>query len=93
MANLTPTNRSVILLDLEREAETYRAMYVKFATRLQEASQKQSFVTNHGRVVSSALQPVHPSFPRVKLVLLMSLALGALIGIALGTFREWPSAP
>lgn len=92
LSNLTPANRAVILLDLEREAETYRSMYVNFSTRLQEASQKQSFVTHHGRVVSSALQPVHPSFPRVKLVLIMSLALGMIFGITLGAYREWSSA-
>ncbi|MGI9423065.1 MAG: GNVR domain-containing protein [Hyphomicrobiaceae bacterium] len=85
----TASNKSVIMHDLERKAETYRGLYANFLIRLQEASQRQSFVTRHGRVVSSALRPVYPSFPNIKLVLIISLVLGLMAGIGLGAFREW----
>lgn len=70
----------VQLRELERESETYKALYQTFLTRYQEAIQQQSFPINDARVITAATAPLAPSWPKKGLV----LALGVILGLGLG---------
>jgi succinoglycan biosynthesis transport protein ExoP len=79
---------AVALRELEREAESYRALYQTFLQRYQEAVQQQSFPITEARIISTALVPDGPSHPRKSIVLTLSLLLGGALGAALGALRE-----
>jgi polysaccharide biosynthesis transport protein len=79
---------AVALRELEREAETYRALYQTFLQRYQEAVQQQSFPITEARIISGALIPDGPSHPRKSIILAVSLLLGCAFGAALGALRE-----
>lgn len=86
--NATANETAVALRELEREAETYRALYQTFLQRYQEAVQHQSFPVTEARVVSTALVPGRPSHPKSTVVLALSLLLGGAFGAAVGGVRE-----
>jgi polysaccharide biosynthesis transport protein len=76
----------VQLRDLEREAEAYRAVYQMSLSRLQEATQRETFPINEFRVIADAEPPAVKSWPLTApiagLSLAAGLALGALAGLA-----------
>lgn len=65
---------SVALADLERRAETTRALYLSLSQRLQRAEQARDSVRPDATVSSAALLPTQPSFPRA----------GQIAGVAVG---------
>jgi succinoglycan biosynthesis transport protein ExoP len=79
----------VELRELERSAETYKNLYQTFLQRFQEALQQQSFPVTEARIISHAVPPREASEPRALMILGLSLVLGALIGSAVGAFREF----
>ncbi len=79
----------VQLRELERTADTYRALYQTFLTRFQEATQQQSFPISDSRIITKATVPNAPSKPKKPLVLAISVVLGMLVGGGLGAFREF----
>lgn len=79
----------VQLRELEREAETYRNLYQSFLQKFQEAAQQQSFPVTEARVISSAVVPTVPAYPRKTLVLALFTILGGAVGSGLGMFREY----
>lgn len=79
----------VQLRELEREAESYRALYQTFLQRYQEAVQQQSFPITEARIISRASVPTQPSSPKFLTTVAMFLAVGVMIGVAVGAFREF----
>lgn len=65
---------SVALADLERRAETTRALYLSLSQRLQRAEQARDSVRPDASIASAALLPTQPSFPRA----------GQIAGVAVG---------
>jgi polysaccharide biosynthesis transport protein len=71
----------VRLRELETAANTYRNIYETFLSRFTQTVKQQSFPATEARVVTPALPPPLPSWPKVKL----TLALAGLCGLGLGT--------
>lgn len=73
----------VELRQLEREAEANRSLYQTFLTRLKQTEQQQGILQSDAQVISTALVPLEPSFPRPKLMIgagfTGSLMLGGLL--------------
>ncbi|WP_259400412.1 polysaccharide biosynthesis tyrosine autokinase [Roseovarius sp. SCSIO 43702] len=79
----------VRLQQLEREAEASRLIYEHFLSRLKETSIQQGIQQADSRLLSEAVVPRNPSAPRKSLVLVMSLMLGAMVGVAAVLGREY----
>lgn len=79
----------VQLRQLEREADTYKALYGTFLQRFQEATQQQSFPITEARIISKARPPQIPSKPKKVLVIALFLVGGLGAGAALGGYREY----
>ena len=72
---------SVALADLERRAETTRALYVSLSRRLQQAQQYRESVRADATVASSALLPTQPSFPRAGQIAGVAIASTFILGM------------
>jgi succinoglycan biosynthesis transport protein ExoP len=79
----------VQLRELQREADTYRGLYQKVLQRYQETAQQQSFPVTEARIISRALPPEYPSFPRKSLILALFAVMGAGLGTVIGAAREF----
>jgi polysaccharide biosynthesis transport protein len=78
----------VQLRQLEQKAESYKVLYQNYLQRYQEAAQQESFPMTDGHIISAANPPLAPSHPHKTVVLVISLALGALAGVTVGLLRE-----
>lgn len=76
------------LRQLRREAEATRLLYEHFLTRLGETSVQRGIQQADSRLISSAVVPNNPSFPRKSLILALSGILGVMLGAALVLVRE-----
>lgn len=81
------------LLEAEREAAAYDSMYDDYRKDLESL-----YLRPGGRpeiaLISEALPPIEPSFPRYKVVLAIAGAIGVVIGGGLAMYREWtPGGP
>jgi len=81
------------LRQLEAISETYAQVYRDYLERYELTTQQQGFPIASVRSLSRAEIPKSASAPRKKLVLITGLALGALIGIAIGALRELRAQP
>lgn len=79
----------VQLRELERASENYRNLYQTFLQKYQESLQQQSFPVTDARIISPAVVPHNPAFPRKTLVLALFIILGGAAGCGLGLFREY----
>ncbi len=79
----------VQLRELERARDTYKTLYESFMTRLQEATQQQTFPISNTRIISPATVPTRPSAPKTTMVLALAIALGGMVGLALAFVREF----
>ncbi|WP_313606851.1 polysaccharide biosynthesis tyrosine autokinase [Rhizobium sp.] len=79
----------VQLRELERTRDTYRTLYESFMTRLQEATQQQTFPVSNARVISPATIPNRPSAPKTTIVLAIAVLLGGMVGVGLASVREF----
>ena len=95
-SNLAGTAQ-VQLNDLEREAESYRAIYQMSLSKLQESTQQQSFPVNEFRVITAATPILQKSWPKSFLTLALAgmagIALGALLALARATTDKKLYAP
>ncbi|MBO9125311.1 MULTISPECIES: Wzz/FepE/Etk N-terminal domain-containing protein [unclassified Rhizobium] len=84
-----PSETLTQFYSLQQSAEIARAQYQNLLTRLQDFEAQASLQLADSRVISEALPPIEPSYPRVAAVLaVMSLvALG--FGIGAGFLREF----
>ena len=76
------TQDLVELRQLEREAEATRRIYEQFLRRLNETSVQEGTQQADARVLSEAVVPLNPSYPRKTLIVLIAGFLGGLVGIA-----------
>lgn len=79
----------VQLRELERSSETYKNLYQSFLQKFQEAVQQQSFPVTEARIISPAVVPTTPAYPRKTLVVALFAILGAAAGSGIGMFREY----
>lgn len=82
------TEDLIQLRQLRREAEATRLLYEHFLTRLGETSAQRGIQQADSRLISSAVVPQAPSFPRKSLILALSGVLGLMLGAALILIRE-----
>ncbi len=88
-ANIAATAQ-VQLRDLEREAESYRAIYQMSLSRLQEATQRETFPINEYRIIADAEPPVAKSWPLTTPILGLALAAGLSLGGLISLLRsQW----
>ncbi|MGN7613263.1 GumC family protein [Magnetococcales bacterium HHB-1] len=73
---------------LEREVKTNRQLYDMFLTRFKETSAAGDLQTASGRLVDPAIVPHRPAKPRKKLIVLISMVLAFLFGVALAFLME-----
>jgi len=78
----------VQLRQLEEKADSYKSLYQTFLQRYQETDQQENFPIAGSRIVSPAVQPLKPNYPRKTLVLAVALAAGSFLGIGIGMLRE-----
>lgn len=79
---------SVLLQQLESEAEVLQAALESYLRRYTEVIQQQSAPFLTARVISPALVPTAPSSPRRALVLILATLIGAGLGLALAIVAE-----
>jgi succinoglycan biosynthesis transport protein ExoP len=70
----------VTLRALQSSADTYRNLYENFLQRYTQAVQDQSFPISEARIVTVAMPPLRPSWPKPLIV----LAAGAVLGLGFG---------
>ena len=75
------------LTQLEARAEAYRKVYETLLERMTENQQQASYPVSDARVITSASQPLVKSYPRSGLVMLLSLLVGFVVGIAIAASR------
>jgi polysaccharide biosynthesis transport protein len=81
-------NAQVHLRQLEQKAESYKLLYQNYMQRYQEAEQAANLPVNESTIVSAAIPPLAPSYPRTSLALALSLVLGGLVGVGVGLVQE-----
>lgn len=74
---------AVQLRQLQREAESNRTIYESFLNRFKETREQEDIQQPDARVVSEAVVPVLPSFPRYTFFMLLAIGGGFLLGVAL----------
>ncbi|GAB6041430.1 GumC family protein [Endothiovibrio diazotrophicus] len=79
---------TVILRELEREAEANRLIYETFLSRFKETSQQQDIQQADARIISEAVPPGGPSAPRKGLILTVVLVSAIALAIATALFLE-----
>ncbi len=84
----TQSQDLITLQQLTREADAIRLLYEYFLTRMQETSAQQGIQQADSRVLSNAVVPNTPSFPRKSLILALSAILGLMLGAGLVLLRE-----
>jgi polysaccharide biosynthesis transport protein len=65
---------------LQREVDTNRQLYDMFFTRLKETDQTKGINTASSRIIDRALVPTAPVSPNQRLIMLVGLAAGAMLG-------------
>ena len=80
--------KKVKLAELEREAAANRALFEQFLSRAKETTAQTGLEKADARIISAALVPVKPSYPRPMLVLLVAAMGGLGLGLALALIAE-----
>lgn len=75
------------LTELEAKAQAYRKVYEGLLERFTENQQQASYPVSNARVITSASRPLSKTYPKSKLVLLLSLLVGAVVGVAVAAAR------
>ncbi len=73
---------------LERDAESTRNLYTAFLNRFKELNEQQDLIEPGVRIVSTAMVPETPSFPRPKLMLIVGLTSSLMIGTMLAFLAD-----
>jgi polysaccharide biosynthesis transport protein len=76
------------LTELEARAEAYRKLYEGFLRKLTEDQEQGSYPVPNARIITEASTPLAKSAPKTKLVLLLSVLLGLVIGVAVSAVRS-----
>jgi succinoglycan biosynthesis transport protein ExoP len=83
-----PKDTLVKLYEIEQEASVSRSVYNDLLNRTRGIEAQKNVQVPDSRIVSAALPPSSPSFPRKTLTLAMVGAFSLLLGLALGFLRE-----
>jgi succinoglycan biosynthesis transport protein ExoP len=67
---------------LERDAEAAKQAYEAAERRFTQTNLESQATQSNVFVIRPAIEPLHPSFPKVKLYILASILFGALLGVA-----------
>ncbi|MBV8592120.1 MAG: AAA family ATPase [Acetobacteraceae bacterium] len=73
---------------MQRDADASRTLLQAILQRIQQTAQQTAIETPDARVISNALLPIVPSYPRYKLLIAASGALGILLGLLLAYLQE-----
>jgi capsular exopolysaccharide synthesis family protein len=76
------------LTGLEAQAQAYRKLYESFLQRLTENQQQESYPVSNARVITEASTPLAKTYPKSKLILLLSILLGLIGGAAVTAIRS-----
>ncbi|MEM7650455.1 MAG: polysaccharide biosynthesis tyrosine autokinase [Pseudomonadota bacterium] len=68
------------LAELERQAESDRALYEDFLSRFKESSQAENLEKSSARIINKAELPLSPSAPHKKLTMMLFLMAGGCLG-------------
>ena len=79
--NSLSNQKEVALRDLERQAEATRLVLEQLISREKETGQLENLQRSNARVISEAVAPISPTWPKSTLL----LAVAAFFGLALGT--------
>lgn len=82
-ANDTDKEGLAELNNLQKEADTYKALYESFLQKHETVNMQQSYPVTETRVISVATPPDHKSHPITALILGVAVVLGAGVGIML----------
>jgi polysaccharide biosynthesis transport protein len=89
VAGSQTTNKAQIeLRQLERAAQTYRALYDNFQQRYMDSIQQQSLPTTEARVLTRASPPSAKSSPKSLKILAAATVAGLVLGLGLALLRE-----
>ncbi|MEZ5909501.1 MAG: polysaccharide biosynthesis tyrosine autokinase [Hyphomicrobiaceae bacterium] len=77
------------LRELERESESNRALYQSFLARFKETRERTTLETAESRVITPAMKPSAPSYPRYSVVLGLAIVLGAAAGVVGALLLEY----
>lgn len=76
------------LSELQREAETTKAVYESFLSRVKEMNESERVFVPDARIISPASIPERPSAPKKKLILALALIFGCVAGGGLAFVAE-----
>jgi capsular exopolysaccharide synthesis family protein len=74
---------------LERESDANRAVYDAYLNRLKETTEQGKLQEPDSYLISSAVPPVQPSYPRTFPLLFLGALFGGLAGVAIAFLREF----
>jgi Mrp family chromosome partitioning ATPase len=83
----------VKLKELEGNAESTRALYQTFLTRLRQLQDQDAIQDSDARVISRASVPLAPSSPKRMLIMAASVPAGLLLGLLIALLAEMVGAP
>lgn len=91
--NFRASDESATMEELQLSAETYRKTYQDFFSAFTEAVQRESYPVSTVRVVSLAVPPQQPSWPKALLLFGAALLIGLAFGLLLAIVRESLALP
>ena len=78
----------VKLRELERINLANRALFENFLNRAKLTQEQSSFEETDARVISPALEPTSPSFPKTKIIVAVAFVVGLMIGLGLAMLLD-----
>ncbi|HML06945.1 MAG TPA: exopolysaccharide transport family protein [Xanthobacteraceae bacterium] len=83
------TNQALVRLrELEREAESDRAVYAAFLNRAKEVGEQEGVNDSNSRIITRAIAPTTKSGPPRMLIVAGSLVIGLIAGLGLALLRD-----
>lgn len=79
---------AVRLRILEREADSNRALFDTFLSRLKETAGQEEIQQADARIISRADVPITPSSPKIKLILIVAFASSIFMGVGMAFVME-----
>src|SRR4029077_13620962 len=83
-----PSQYEAELKQLEREAQSNRAIYESFLNRFKELREQQNIKRPDARILAYAQPSFFPSSPRYQTALLAAFAIGCLLGMGIAIAIE-----
>lgn len=86
----------VKLRELERSNLANKALFENFLNRAKLSQEQSTFEEPDARLISPALEPTSPSFPKTKLIVPVAFVAGLIVGLGLGVLFDalgWRMAP